>query len=642
MLNFKDFSRNILSKILFGFLVLSFVLFGISSFLLQDSNNWVAKIDGRKISQQKLQQLVNQEKRLILDRNPGNQNVLNYINSAKFNIDVLGKLVSERLIETLSTRYGVYPDRMEILKNITQNPNFHKDGKFDHKFFKNILANNGIDEEEYIKMVSNETINTMVLNSITLVSPIDNVSAIKIAQLEEEIRYADLLTISNHNIQKIAKPTDENLQQVYEENKNQFQEPEKRNIQYIAFDRSILARGIYITNKQVKEFYEANKEKFKTKQTRSFYHVLFDKRSDAENFLEKLNQSRNKEASFVELGELLAKKSNKQLLIKNITDNDSIPEVAQTVFSLNLNQNSEIFESDLGYHIALLKEINEGQFLSFQTVKKEIKKQLQEKLVEKTIQEKIEAINESILSNNSLDKAAKQFRLGRVNQINNFTFSSNENENVLAKKARKLNGFAENSFKVELSKTSSLMESNNELYAVLVTKSTKARLKEFKEVRRELSSIYYKEKTEEELANLAKEISDIVRKDPNSIRTVARKYNIKIARNQKFHKTKKVKIQDKEYEISTDFLKDLFQIKEGQSTSHHKTDDGKSYQIAILKETKIPKLSPIQLNKYRSQLSDSYRREFVETFNKYIEKEHNLVINQKFIESIQKQSANEL
>ena len=89
-------------------------------------------------------------------------------------------------------------------------------------------------------------------------------------------------------------------------------------------------------------------------------------------------------------------------------------------------------------------------------------------------------------------------------------------------------------------------------------------------------------------------------------------------------------------------MENLFDTKINKSTNYHKADDGKSYQIAVIKKVKTPKLSFAELNKQRSKLSESYRRGFLENINSYIEKEHNLTINKKFIESLQNQSKNEL
>lgn len=637
MQNLKEKSKKIISKVLFAFLILSFVLFGISSFLLGDSNNWVAKIDGKKISYKKLEKAVSFEKQLMVSRNPNNENALKYANSPKFKVDVLGKIINEQLIKSLSDGYGIFPDRTELLTNITQNANFKRDGKFDHKLFKNILQSNGLDEDTYISMISNETINTMVLNSIGLVSPIDKSISRKLANIKGEIRYADLITISTRNIGKVERPKNPELETIYESSKNQFQESQKRSAQYIAFNKSNLTQGVFVTYKQLKEFYSVNEEKFRTEQERDFYHISFSKKEQANTFLEKLAQSNDKQEAFIELGKILAKKSPEQLLIRGITKTDSIPQVAQKVFSLPLNANSGVFDSDLGYHVVLVKKITEGKVLSFYKVKKEIKKQLTEKLLTKTAEEKINKINESLLSTNSLQITTKNFNLGRVRSVKDLAFLAEKIEPYAKKSSRKLDQFADNVFKVKDSKTSTLIESKDKFYAIFVTKITDSRLKSFDEVKSELRSIYYDNKKAIKLRELTKKISAEINQNPLRARNIAAKHGLRIVKYKKFAKTKKVKFQGQEFETSSKFLEDLFNLDSNHATSYYKVDDNKGFKIAILKRIKQPKLSTKKLNQANNELAQSYRKEFVEKFNSYIEKEYDLVVNQKFLESIQKQ-----
>ncbi len=242
MQKIRQLASNIFVKILMAFLVLSFALFGISNFLLNGSGTWVAKVDGKSISYSHLLKAMQSDREAILRANPNNPKATQYLESSQFKSDVLGRLVNHILIDKLRNNFGVEASKTIILEAVAKDPQFVKDGKFDHAIFKQFLAQNGFDEDKYVKAVQDEIVGTMIISSISAASPIDNKLVVQIADSKSEKRFADVIILTNKNIGQVAPAQEKELVEFYNKNKKRFAKAETRKVSYLAIYKQELGK----------------------------------------------------------------------------------------------------------------------------------------------------------------------------------------------------------------------------------------------------------------------------------------------------------------------------------------------------------------------------------------------------------------
>ncbi len=188
---------------------------------------------------------------------------------------------------------------------------------------------------------------------------------------------------------------------------------------------------------------------------------------------------------------------------------------------------------------------------------------------------------------------------------------------------------------------SNLIEMDNDIIAIKIEKIRPAHLKKLSTVKNIVREIYYKEQREQKALNLAKKVSLEVFAQPKNIRKIATKYGLKLKRYKKFKRYNEIKIGDKKVKQSSDFLENLFDIKVNQATNYFFNEKSKSFEIAVLKKIQTPKYSIDTKHTHYSELSNSYRQEFSDNFNSFIEKEHDVEINKRYIENLQRNSLNE-
>jgi peptidyl-prolyl cis-trans isomerase D len=95
---FRKLASNIFFKIILGFVALSFVLFGVSGFILGSPNSWVAKVGGTTIGYSQFSKALQADRDSILSVNRGEE-AMKYLESDQFQSEVLGRLVNKAMIE---------------------------------------------------------------------------------------------------------------------------------------------------------------------------------------------------------------------------------------------------------------------------------------------------------------------------------------------------------------------------------------------------------------------------------------------------------------------------------------------------------------------------------------------------------------
>ena len=82
---FRKLANNFSFKIILGFVALSFVMFGISGFILGNPNSWVAKVGGKTISLNNFNRALNSDKKII-SASTNSQKLHNILNHNNLNL----------------------------------------------------------------------------------------------------------------------------------------------------------------------------------------------------------------------------------------------------------------------------------------------------------------------------------------------------------------------------------------------------------------------------------------------------------------------------------------------------------------------------------------------------------------------------
>ena len=204
MKSFRKLTSNLAFKVVLGIVALSFIFFGVSSFILGGSTNWVAKIGSKKIGYATLQKAMKENREMILNSYGNSEQALQYLDSDQFTSDSLGRLINQQMVKNLSNEFDITASKKVILENIAKDKNFaDATGKFSQEKFKEFLKRNGINEDLYVNEMINQVSMMMILQTMEIAAPVSSKKIIDVIEFNDEKRTVDLISLSEKDVKNV-------------------------------------------------------------------------------------------------------------------------------------------------------------------------------------------------------------------------------------------------------------------------------------------------------------------------------------------------------------------------------------------------------------------------------------------------------
>jgi len=223
--------QKLMQFVLMLFIVPSFAFFGISSYSsFMDKETDLVKINGKPITAQEVDNAAKRQ----AERVGGNPQIAQ---SFQFRQAILNELLQQRILgfAVNDLRLQVGKDALiKSLQNIPQIRALYKsDGAFDDARFKQLLANNGLNEEQFYASQAFDLKIGQLVNSVArteIGSP--KLSEI-ISTLYETERQVQALPFDAKGYLAKVNPSQEELQAFYNANSKLFESPEFVDVEYI-------------------------------------------------------------------------------------------------------------------------------------------------------------------------------------------------------------------------------------------------------------------------------------------------------------------------------------------------------------------------------------------------------------------------
>ena len=383
-------SKSFLLKLLVGIIILPFVFWGMGDVFRGGNQNVIATVDSNKIS---TQEFVNYINRLNLNekqvKNLSKTDLVEQILS-----DYIGKKVMSLEIEKL----GVVVSDNALRGIIKNDKSFFKDDKFSRTEYEKFLIKSGITAPQFEANIVEQEKRRQFLSSLAGGIVIPEILVKKEFRKENQtkiIQYIDLDKYHSKN-----KPSEENIKELYERNKNVFF-TEIKSIRYAEIKPELISG-----NKDYNENFFKQLDEIEN-------NVL-----DGQSFEETAKANNLK---IVELNEINSKKEiGTKGKIKNLPDN-----LFKKIYNLKIPRSPEIINIDSKYYLAeIIKEERKNRPMNDPEVLEALKAQL-------SFKEKIE-------NNTSL---AKDISLGAFNGDNYKKFAQ---DNGLIVKDYKISNLKQN------------------------------------------------------------------------------------------------------------------------------------------------------------------------------------------------------
>ena len=223
--------QKLLQFVLMLFIVPSFAMLGISSYSsFMDKETDLVRVDGQPITAQEVDNAAKRQ----AERVGGNPQIAQ---SLPFRQAILNELLQQRILGFAVNHLRLQVGQEALIKNLQNIPQiramYRADGSFDDARFKQLLANNGLNAEQFYASQAFDMKIGQLVNSVArteLASP--KLSEI-ISSLYERERQVQALSFEAKNYLSKVNPSPEELQAFYNANTKLFESPEYVDVEYI-------------------------------------------------------------------------------------------------------------------------------------------------------------------------------------------------------------------------------------------------------------------------------------------------------------------------------------------------------------------------------------------------------------------------
>jgi peptidyl-prolyl cis-trans isomerase D len=328
----------------------------------------VAKVGSQKIPVSELNDSLRNRLRAEQKDNP-TLDMAKFVESGGLD-QTLEQLVNRYALALFGEQTGIAASKKQVDKEIIALPGvLGLDGKFSKAAFQSFLSDVGVTE----KMIRTDFTQNLYARQILTAAGGSGKSpsslVLPYASLLLEQRTGQVAAISSTAFLPAQPPTDAVLTAFYRKNASRYTVPEKRAVNYVLFDASILGDKVNPSDKEIADYYKSNATKFAANETRDFQQLVFLTKPAADAAVAKIEGGASFDAVARETG--LAVSTNtgisKDALAKNASK-----EVAATVFAATQGGLSAPARGGLGWYLVRVSKVNAIGARSLEAVRGEI------------------------------------------------------------------------------------------------------------------------------------------------------------------------------------------------------------------------------------------------------------------------------
>jgi len=213
------------------FIVPSFVMFGISSYSgFLDKETDLIKVNGKPITAQEVDTAAKRQ----AERVGGS---LQIAQSLPFRQAILNELLQQRILGFAVVNLRLQVGKEALIKSLQNIPQiramYRQDGSFDDARFKQLLANNGINEEQFYASQAFDLKIGQLVNSVARTEIGTPKLAEIVSTLYETERQVQAMPFDAKDFLGKVNPSQEELQTFYNANTKLFESPEYVDVEYI-------------------------------------------------------------------------------------------------------------------------------------------------------------------------------------------------------------------------------------------------------------------------------------------------------------------------------------------------------------------------------------------------------------------------
>lgn len=422
MFDFVNRKKRVV-QVIMGLAVLPFLFWGVESYRDKGGEGYVAIVDGEEIPRREYEQALrdhHERMRAMLGANFDSA----MLDTFEVRNSVLERLIQQRLLHREAISNGFIVLDSQLVKTIRDIPAFQRDNKFSKQQYEELLRSQGLNPVTFESRVRQELLLQQLLDGYSENAFAPKMVAERVQYLSEVQREISQSQITPEQFLSQVNPAEADIAAYYEKHKADFNLPERARIEYLVLSLDAVAKNETVSNEAINAYFAEHQGEFGQPEERKASHILISvppdapddvkqaARDRAEGILEQVRQNPEKFAeitkensddpgSAAQGGDLGF--FGRGVMVKSFEDK---------IFSMQLDEISDIVETDFGFHVIKLTAIKEGKSLGLEEVREQIEKKLKIEMVGSVFGEIAEDFSNVVYEQgDNLQAAAEKFEL---------------------------------------------------------------------------------------------------------------------------------------------------------------------------------------------------------------------------------------
>lgn len=495
---------KVVITILAVLLIISFAVWGIGDMVGgMGSTNEIAEVGGTKITQREFQEQFRREMDRIRSRigNIDSQQARN-LGLAD---STLNGLISRRLLGLQAADLGLLVSDEQVVEQIQRQPAFRNAlGQFDRSVFQVTLANNGVSEGAYVASLRQDTQQEYIGGVISAGASAPPLLAETVYRYRNERRSAAVIKIKRAPMASAPTPTNADLNTYLDKNADRFRSQEYRQLSVLYLDPAEVAKELSPSEEKVQQEYEDRLPSLSVPERRRIEQILIKDEENAKKAHASLSEGRGFEA----VAQEFTGKSGDDIKLGLVTLGDLLPDMGTAAFALKKGGFTQPVKSPLGWHILRASEIQPGRQPALAEVRKEIANDLAQELALDDLVKRANRVEDALAGGASIEDAAQEAGI-KIRKIPPIDSARKLQTGAVPDNLPADAGFIETVFSLASGKSSDLIESSNGGYfMVRVDNIVEAAKRPLDQVRADVEKAWKTSKLNEIARKTAEEIRD--------------------------------------------------------------------------------------------------------------------------------------
>ncbi len=367
-------------QIVLALIIVPFALWGVDSYRKSGSASVLATVNGEKIGQQEFDNALNQQQQRIREM-AGPKFDPAFFDKPEIKHSVLDGLVTQRLIGIEARKSGLTLTNEQLGQILVSIGAFQKDGKFDRSRYEAALKEKGKTPAGFDAEIRQAVLAQQLTEAYSQNGYAAEAVAENLIRMNEQQRIVAVANIDTATFVKKVKVSDEAVKEYYGKNVQEFQLPERANVEYAVLSADALLSQATVGDEEIKQYYQEHQTEFGTQEQRQASHILITvakQASDAEKQAAKakaeqvLAQVKLTPAKFAALAKQYSQDPGSAANggdLGMFGRGSMVKPFEDSVFSLKAGEVSGLVQTDYGYHIIKLQAVKPAKIQALNEVK---------------------------------------------------------------------------------------------------------------------------------------------------------------------------------------------------------------------------------------------------------------------------------